>query len=62
MQRLATFDLNSRGLDLITAWSLSNPHCYFKIITVINDRWEDRYVVLADIADCDQLWLYLNTD
>jgi hypothetical protein len=59
MRRLVTFDLDEQGLDNLLDWDQQNPSHWIRIVSVINFRWRDRYMVLIDLEPAEELWLSL---
>jgi hypothetical protein len=61
MRRLVTFDLDEGGLDRLLDWDLDHPAHWIRILSVVNLRWHDRYVVLCDCSESEEVWLRLIT-
>ena len=59
MRRLATFDLDEQGLHRLYQWDLDHPAHWIRILSVINMRWRDRYLVMLECTEAEELWLNL---
>jgi hypothetical protein len=59
MRRLVTFDLDEQGLDRLLDWDLAHPSHWIRILSVVNLRWHDRYMVLCDCSESEEVWLRL---
>ena len=51
---MATFDLDHDAVQKLHQW-----HYHTRIITVLNELRDDRYIVLIDVSGAEETWLRL---